>query len=530
MLSFLTEPAPHEEAAALIADKPAVMRELFDSLPDEMKSRAFTIKGIEDFDVLQSVRDQIAKIPQGAEWDHVKQDIIRKMSPWLDETQAATRAELLMRFHAGQAYATTSARIADSMIDVFPFRQYHTNHGPRVRDSHAALDGLILPADHEFWKTHTPPWQFNCHCFFTTLTEEDRDEAHAREQGRPPEARNVLEGPALDALAAGRVSRGPSQNYTLGKSIFHVDATTLPYDQIKKRWDTATAADFEDWAGKQDVGGTSLLEILKGNAGFREGGDPMGMATGGSPDFMDLARGAVSGKAFTSGGAPGLVSRMAAVDAEKVTAFEARHADKRIEHGLVFDKQGNTLWEDVGKADSVDVPAHVDLEGMGFSHNHPQGSSFSLEDVEVLFAKRAGEIRVTTSHGVFSVRRKQGVYHSTVEIRTKELAPDIRASLRALEGEADFDMNRYWDTLWRGLAQKGLIDYEYIPMKNRPQTPIAEALSARHAPAGEESITLRTPTSDEMRDYMDGKIPLPGLEQFSKTMRRLSIEAGEPQP
>jgi uncharacterized protein with gpF-like domain len=32
----------------------------------------------------------------------------------------------------------------------------------RTRLAHAALNGMILPADHEFWRDHVPPWGFNC--------------------------------------------------------------------------------------------------------------------------------------------------------------------------------------------------------------------------------------------------------------------------------------------------------------------------------------------------------------------------------
>jgi hypothetical protein len=37
----------------------------------------------------------------------------------------------------------------------------------RTRPQHAALDGLILPASHEFWDEHYPPWGFNCRCTVT---------------------------------------------------------------------------------------------------------------------------------------------------------------------------------------------------------------------------------------------------------------------------------------------------------------------------------------------------------------------------
>ena len=34
----------------------------------------------------------------------------------------------------------------------------------RVRDSHERLDGITLPSDHDFWKTHWYPLDYNCRC------------------------------------------------------------------------------------------------------------------------------------------------------------------------------------------------------------------------------------------------------------------------------------------------------------------------------------------------------------------------------
>ena len=138
------------------------------------------------------------------------------------------------------------------------------------------------------------------------------------------------------------------------------------------------ATAFEDWAGKQAVGLDSLLSTLQGNAVFQAAGLPE--PEGGKALFEQLAREAALGRAFTSTGPPGLVAGMSAADAQKVTAFEDRVRTTRIEHTLVFDPQGNTLWQGEGGIDQVQVPARVDLKGMGLTHNHPGGGTFSAKD------------------------------------------------------------------------------------------------------------------------------------------------------
>lgn len=256
MLAFATEPVPHDEAAKLIADKPALTRDVFDQLPAELQARSFTISGIESFDVLQAVRDRIAELPQGANWDEVKKDIISEISPWMNEEAANKRAELLMRHHAFSAYSAAQAREMDAMADVFPYRQYISTEDSQVRPTHASLNGLILPANHPFWQNHTPPWEWNCRCDVVELTELDYEEEKFRDKKRPVDKRRILEGPALDKLekedklvrGVGNIvdTRTPKQRG--GKFEINVRHLTLPYDEIQKRWDPKTRKNFETWA------------------------------------------------------------------------------------------------------------------------------------------------------------------------------------------------------------------------------------------------------------------------------------------
>lgn len=271
-LAFLTRPVPHDTARRSIADKPAVTRDVFDRLPDEMKARAFTITGIEDHDVLQAVRDELATLPAGADWDEVKGKIMARISPWFTPEGAAARAQLLMSHHAFAAYSATQARIMDEMIDVFPFRQYLSTKDGKVRASHRALNEIILPADHPFWEKHTPPWEWNCRCQVVELTEEDRDEEYAKDQKRNPEDRRVLEGVSLRQLETGSLNRGLSTNVDVrtpkergGSYEWSARDASLPYAEIRKRWDTQTATDFEIWAtGIQLDGGGNLFSYLSG--------------------------------------------------------------------------------------------------------------------------------------------------------------------------------------------------------------------------------------------------------------------------
>lgn len=274
MINFLTDPVPHEEARRRIADKPAVAREVFDNLPDELRARAFTITGIEDMDVVQAVRDEIAKLPAGADWNAVKKAVAAKISPWFTEEGAEARAKLLMSHHAFTAYASTQARIMDEMIDVFPFRQYLSTGDGKVRASHAALNQIILPANHSFWQFHTPPWEWNCRCQVIELTAEDRDEELSRDAQRPPENRRVLQGVALRQIDQGSLNRGLSTNVDVrtpkergGTYQWSARDTTLPYDEIRTRWEEPVAAMFETWAGSVMLDlGTNLLDWLQGKA------------------------------------------------------------------------------------------------------------------------------------------------------------------------------------------------------------------------------------------------------------------------
>jgi SPP1 gp7 family putative phage head morphogenesis protein len=276
---FLLKPAPHKEAAKFISDKPAVARAVFDELLPELRARAFTVSGIEAANVLQDLRDRIADLPLGGDWDKIKADLVEKVSPFMGgegddpeaqakaEGKARRRAELLLRLHGFQAYAASAYRVMDRQRDVFPFWMYRSMGDGKVRDSHAALNGKILPANSAFWQRHYPPWEWGCRCQVVPMMEMDVEEIRDAEKDRPLEERRVLEGAALEAVEQrGTLVSGPNRVFDLRTPIekgkpggfeWSPGELTLTPEQLQERYSPEVWEKFETWAREALISGTA---------------------------------------------------------------------------------------------------------------------------------------------------------------------------------------------------------------------------------------------------------------------------------
>ncbi len=249
------EPVPYEEAARIVAEKQVMPKAAFDALCDELKARAFTVAGLEDLRMVREIRDAIAEIPMGASWEDVKKQVADKLEQGgFSEKAADYRATLLLRHHGFAAYAQEHWRVLQEDKDVFPYWQYLSMGDEKVRSSHAALNGLILPADDPFWRDHFPPWEWNCRCQVVGVTQEEYDAAATAGPGLPtdPDERAVgwkLPPAALDRLHdGGQLDDGSGTPATVARtSSFHFDPSGPGLDmaEIEKRYDPADWAAFK---------------------------------------------------------------------------------------------------------------------------------------------------------------------------------------------------------------------------------------------------------------------------------------------
>jgi SPP1 gp7 family putative phage head morphogenesis protein len=278
--AFLFGPTPHEEAAAFIAAKPIVSREVFNALLPELRARAFVVAGIETASVLQDIRDTLATLPAGANWDDTKKELRAQLHPFLgdpadpDNTIAADRrAELLLRTHGFQAYQTASYGVMDRQRDAFPAWQYLSMQDQKVRPTHAALDGLVLPADSPFWDHHFPPWDWGCRCQVVPLSEADVAEIASEDLARPTEHQLIPTGVRRENIERHERMLKNGQNIDLrsprskgGSYQFAPKDLRLPIDQLRARYDAPVWGAFEEWAKKQVLPGTgtNVLAWLQG--------------------------------------------------------------------------------------------------------------------------------------------------------------------------------------------------------------------------------------------------------------------------
>lgn len=187
--------------------------------------------------------------------------------------------------HGFQAYQAAQYNVMDRQRDVFPYWQYLTMGDDHVRPEHAALNGVVLPADHPFWRDHYPPWDYGCRCQVVPLSEDDVDDVRADDAGKPPEARDLIEGAQLEKLEQnGTLFRsldgGAAQNFDVRSPLakastpeerqrafrWHPGDLRLDLEQLKARYDAPVWEAFETWARKQSLGDgkTTVWEWLNG--------------------------------------------------------------------------------------------------------------------------------------------------------------------------------------------------------------------------------------------------------------------------
>lgn len=269
---------PHDEAVALIDSRRPVAMSVFKGMLPELRGRAFAVSGVEGAAVLQRIRDAIAGLAEGGKdgtWDKVKASVADELEPYLGEEGAGIRATLLIRTHGFQAFQASNWRVAQEDDDTTHL-QYLATEDDHVRDSHLALNGLVLPKNDPFWNKHYPPWEWGCRCRVRPMNPDLVDMERDKDAERAPEDRNVVEGPVRKALENGTLIRegrrydvtAPSDKANDGNAFqWHPDDLRLPLAELKQRYDPPVWDAFESWARSTIATGTqSVWSWLSGKS------------------------------------------------------------------------------------------------------------------------------------------------------------------------------------------------------------------------------------------------------------------------
>ncbi len=126
-------------------------------------------------DVLKLV---LAAVEEGTTLEQFREAYAQLVAEHESESALFTggaRAQLAFRLHTMEAYAAgrweQAERLAALNPEVRYYWRYITVGDHRVRPQHREWQGIILPVDHWFWRTHFPPNGFNCRCHPQLLTD-----------------------------------------------------------------------------------------------------------------------------------------------------------------------------------------------------------------------------------------------------------------------------------------------------------------------------------------------------------------------
>ncbi|MBW4708630.1 virion morphogenesis protein [Roseobacter sp. YSTF-M11] len=144
----------------------------WDDISRAQHDRAFMVAGATKADLLADLGAAVDKaISEGTSLEEFRRDFrqiveTRGWHGWTGEGTArgeAWRTKVIYRTNL----ATTRAagRYAQHFSGAFRYLVYRHSGAENYRPEHLGWDGLILPVDHPFWKTHYPINGWGCACF-----------------------------------------------------------------------------------------------------------------------------------------------------------------------------------------------------------------------------------------------------------------------------------------------------------------------------------------------------------------------------
>lgn len=155
-------------------------------------------------------------------------------------------------------------------------------------------------------------------------------------------------------------------------------------------------------------------------------------------------------------------------------SVESEKTGLDYEVGTIVDLEGNVIKSFDGKENSVEVPTEL-LKGNIFTHNHPNGSCFSVEDLKSFTSSGLFELRASVGSGKFyslrltdtkaDLEKLTSDYRASASIRkaTEKIKADFKSGKITKEKAQDFNtILEYQSNLGDEFLQENAKDYGCI--------------------------------------------------------------------
>lgn len=235
---------PFKEAIAFFRQKLSMPSEHFNDLWKDMHAKGFMVAGVMKAELLTDLRGAVDKIiSAGGTLAEFRKnfDSIVEQHGWLFKggrnwrTKVIYNTNLRQSNNAGRYQQMTEPEV----LKLRPYWRYRHSGSANPRESHLALNGLVLPHDDPFWDTYYPQNGWGCNCGVDNLSK--RDLARIGKTG-PDTAPEIKYREYVDRNGnKHQVPEGidPGFNYNVGKAaeksykILAERFETLPYDIAK---------------------------------------------------------------------------------------------------------------------------------------------------------------------------------------------------------------------------------------------------------------------------------------------------------
>ncbi len=158
---------PFKEASEFLRQKVKLPTKSFADLQGAMHSRAFVIAGATKTEFLADMQGAVAKaIDDGTTLQEFEKDFngIVKKHGWTFKQDPGWRASVIYNTNLRTAYAAGSEAQMQRTARRRPFARYIGGLSLDPRPLHLRWSGTILPLNHPWWSTHTPPNGWGCKC------------------------------------------------------------------------------------------------------------------------------------------------------------------------------------------------------------------------------------------------------------------------------------------------------------------------------------------------------------------------------
>jgi len=195
----------------------------WDDISKSAHDRAFMVAGAQKADLLSDLAAAVDRsISEGKSLGSFRKDFraITEKHGWHgwtgDESDArrAWRTRIIYTTNASTSYA--AGRMAQLREGNYPFWVYrHNDSVTSPRPLHLAWNGLTLPSDALWWKTHYTPNGWGCHCYVLGA----RSDAGARRLGGDPDKKPDPAWNNTDPKTGGPVGIDKGWDYAPGDTV-----------------------------------------------------------------------------------------------------------------------------------------------------------------------------------------------------------------------------------------------------------------------------------------------------------------------